>query len=287
MPKVAKRLAQEPHLLAVTLRSDMVRSFLEKHLRASLGGVSLREVTTARLQRHLADLSGHLSPKSLNHLRGYVFNFYSVARKLGGPWEGRPNPVADVERYKVAPKQPRILALDEFEPVLAEVPDEWQGPVAVGLYGGMREGEIFGMLKADVDLQRGVMMVWRSWDEPRTKDGKAMPVPIAAALRSRLERALREAPGRLVFPQADGTMHSRKLRLNRMLRAAIARAGLVDGYEHRVGRPTAGSRRRARPPNRPRPALGATSRHSGRSPSRASFPRARRCTLRRFLFPGP
>jgi len=28
-------------------------------------------------------------------------------------------------------------------------------------------------------------------------------------------------------------MHSRKLRLNRMLRAAIARAGLVVGYEHR------------------------------------------------------
>jgi hypothetical protein len=44
---------------------------------------------------------------------------------------------------------------------------------------------------------------------------------------------LREAPGPLVFPRADGTMHSRKLRLNRMLRAAIARAGLIEGYEHR------------------------------------------------------
>jgi integrase len=176
-----------------------------------------------------------------------------VARKTGGPWEGRPNPIEEVERFRVVPKPKKILAPVEWEPVLAEVPEEWQGPVATGLYAVMREGEIFGLRKEDVDLAAGVIMVSRSWDAPRTKDGKAQPIPIADQLRPRLEKALREAPGPLVFPKPDGTMHSRKLRLNRMLRAAIARAGLVEGHEHRCRAPHCGWKEL-----RPSPALPAT-----------------------------
>jgi integrase len=222
------------------LRSTMVRPFLEKHLRPTIWETPLREVTASRLQRLLADKVDDLAPKSLNDLRSYIFNIFEVAKKTGGLWAGRPNPVEEVERFKVAPKPKKILATDEWEPVLDEVPEEWQGPVATGLYAVMREGEIFGLRKEDVDLAAGVIMVSRSWDAPRTKDGKALPVPVAAQLRPRLEAALREAPGELVFPKADGTMHSRKLRLNRMLRAAIARAGLLEGYEHRCRAPHCG-----------------------------------------------
>jgi len=185
-----------------------------------------------RRQRLRADALQRMAPKSWNHLREFLFNFFAVARKPGGPWEGRPNPVEDVERAKVTPKPRKVLAVDEWEPVLLEVPQEWRGPTAVALCAGLREGEIFGLLKSDVDLEAGVLTVWRSWDAPRTKDGKAAPVPIADPLSPRLEAALR-SPGPLLFPRADGAMHSRKLRLNRMLRAAIARAGLVEGYEHR------------------------------------------------------
>jgi integrase len=216
-----------------TLRSTMVRPFLEKHLRSTIGLLRLREVTTTRLQRLLADKVDELAPKSLNHLRAFLFNIFATAKKPGGPWAGRANPVAEVERFKVVPKPKKILAPEEWAPVLAQVPEEWRGPVATGLYAVLREGEIFGLRKEDVDLGAGIIMVCRSWDAPRTKDGKALPVPIADALRPYLEKALRTAPGELVFPQPDGSMHSKKLRLNRMLRAAIARAGLLEGYEQR------------------------------------------------------
>ena len=151
----------------------------------------------------------------------------------GRPGEGACLRRLHYRRYEGTSVPVWALTPSEWEPVLAEVPPEWQGPVATGLYAVMREGEIFGMRKEDVDLAAGIIMVNRSWDAPRTKDGKAQPVPIADQLRPRLTNALREAPGPLVFPRADGTMHSRKLRLNRMLRAAIARAGLIEGYEHR------------------------------------------------------
>ena len=235
-----------------TLRSRSARSFIEKHLRHTLGTHPLREVTSARIQRLLADESKHLSPKSLNDLRAFVFNFFQVARKPGGPWEGRPNPVEDVERFKVTPRPRKVLAVDEYEAVLAEVPRRWEGPVATGLYAGLREGEIFGLLKEDVDIKSGVLMVWRSWEAPRTKDGKAVPIPIAAPLRARLEAAL-GSPGALLFPRRDGSMQPRSLRLGRMLRAALGRAGVVEGWLHRCRAPGCGHEARspkAAPPER-------------------------------------
>jgi hypothetical protein len=111
-----------------TLRSHSAHSYIEKHLRSTLGPLPLREVTSARIQRLLADKASELAPKSLNDLRAFVFNFFQVARKPGGPWEGRANPVEDVERFKVTPRPRKVLAVDEFEAVLAEVPRRWEGP---------------------------------------------------------------------------------------------------------------------------------------------------------------
>jgi integrase len=215
-----------------TLRSPTVRPFLERHLRPKLGGLPLREVTTARLRKLLADKSSELGPKSLNELRAFVHNVFEVARDEGGPWEGRVNPAAAVDRRRVPTSARKILAPEEWEPVLAHLPSRLRGPVAVGLYAGLREGEIFGLRKEDVDLAGGVLTVSRSWDAPRTKDAKAAPVPIAPELRPRLEEALR-SKGPLLFPRPDGSMYPRDLRLGKPLRAAIARAGLIEGYEHR------------------------------------------------------
>jgi integrase len=214
------------------LRSPTVRPFLDRHLRPSLEDLPLREVTTARIQRLLADKSSALAPKTLNELRAFLHNIFEVARAQGGPWEGRVNPAAAVERRKVTQQPKKILVPDEWPPVLAQLPPRLRGPVAVGLYAGLREGEIFGLRKEDVDLAGGVFMVSRSWDGPRTKDGKALPVPIAPELRPYVEEALR-SKGLLLFPRPDGSMHSRDLRLGVPLRAAIRRAGLIEGYEHR------------------------------------------------------
>jgi integrase len=214
------------------LKSPAVRPFLEKHLSAILDE-PLAAVTSARIARLVhTELDGKLAPKSRKHVRGYLFSIFEAARLQGGPWHGRANPVEEVAPVKV-PKVPRyILQADEMEPVLAQVAPTWRGPVAVALYAGLREGEIFGLLKRDVDLQAGLLMVWRSWDSPRTKDAKALPVPIPAALRPHVEQAM-QSPGELLFPDAKGRMRPRELRLGKPLRAALARAGLVVGYEWR------------------------------------------------------
>ncbi|MEY2669189.1 MAG: hypothetical protein RJA59_1827, partial [Pseudomonadota bacterium] len=214
-----------------TLKSPHVRPFLEKHL-AELLDEPLALVSASRVSRLLEEKAGELSPKSRKHLRGYLFSMFELARRQGGPWHGRTNPIEDVPPVKV-PKVPRyILQPHEMQPVVDLVDELWRGPVAAALYAGLREGELFGLRKADVDMLNGVIMVWRSWDEPRTKDAKALPVPITPPLLPYLEEAMK-GPGELVFPQADGTMHPRTLRLGKMLRRAVAAAGLVVGYEWR------------------------------------------------------
>ena len=71
--------------------------------------VPLREVTTARLRKLLADKSRELGPKSLNELRAFVHNIFEVAREEGGPWEGRVNPAAAPEQSGVeARAEPKL-----------------------------------------------------------------------------------------------------------------------------------------------------------------------------------
>ena len=103
---------------------------------------------------------------------------------------------------------------------LEEVPEIWRGPVALALYAGLREGEIFGLRKTEVDLRENVLMVARSWEADRTKDSRPLAVPIARPLRPYIEEALK-SPGELLFPRLDGEnageMYPRSLRLGKML----------------------------------------------------------------------
>ena len=85
-----------------------------------------------------------------------------------------------------------------------------------------------------------------------------MPIPIAAPLRARHEAAL-GSPGALLFPRRDGSMQPRSLRLGRMLRAALGRAGVVDGWLHRCRAPGCG--------------------HEARSPKAAAPERCPRCGM--------
>jgi integrase len=214
------------------LKSPSIRAFVEKHA-AALLPLALRALTPVRLEKLIhTDLAGELAPKSRKHLRAYLFNVFQVARTRGGPWEGRANPVEEVKPVKV-PKVPRaILKPEEMPAVLEQLEREWRGPVATALYAGLREGEIFGLRKEDVDLDTELLMVSRSWDAPRTKDGKALPVPFPPPLRPYIVEALRSAGG-FLFPGEKGNMQPSDLRLGKVLRRAIAAAGLVVGYEHR------------------------------------------------------
>jgi integrase len=146
---------------------------------------------------------------------------YKVASQPARPVGGARQPRRVHPDVQVTPRPKAILEVHEFEPVLEHVPDEWRGPVAVGLYAGLREGEIFGLRKLDVDLERGTIMVCRSWEAERTKEGRPRSCP-SRPISTLSARCATRGPARVPA-----------CRRSRPIRNAIARAGLVTGYEHR------------------------------------------------------
>ncbi|MBI3183320.1 MAG: hypothetical protein HYZ28_14375 [Myxococcales bacterium] len=95
-----------------------------------------------------------------------------------------------------------------------------------------KAGELVALRKADADLEAGTIAIAQSWGADTTKGNRAALLPIHPELRPYLTEAIRRSPSELVFPAANGRMHSRNLDLAEMLRGAMKRAGLVDGYEH-------------------------------------------------------
>src|SRR5262249_39206146 len=120
----------------------------------------------------------------------------------------------------------------EVPRVLAELAPGDRYMIATALYAGLRKGELFGLEKHDVNLKRRLLTVRRSYDHDTNKGNREEAVPIAAALVPYLEVALASAKGALLFPRPDGSMRTEEDKLGKRLRAALAHAGIVDGYLH-------------------------------------------------------
>jgi integrase len=170
------------------------------------------------------------SAASLNKLRGTLHSVFRRARKPGF-WT-RQNPIQDVETRRVPKRIYQTLTAAEVPKVLAEVPLEWRPLFSTAIYTGMRKGELFGLLKSDVDLKARTINVARSYERPTTKGGHADVLPIADPLLPFLEFAMKASPCALMFPRKDGLMRTQDADPQKVLRTALARAGIVEGYEH-------------------------------------------------------
>ena len=61
-------------------------------------------------------------------------------------------------------------------------------------------------------------------------------MPIPDELLPWIQLAVKASPGEILFPRADGLQHAPDVQLQDVLRRALARAGIVNGYEHRCRR---------------------------------------------------
>ena len=205
---------------------------LELHVCAhALGAEPLPRVTSDRIEELLADVErGGAAPASLNRLRSSLHAAFSRARKAK-VWTG-PNPVSNVETRRVPKRIYNTLRAEEVPIFLSCVDAEWRNLFAAALWTGLRKGELCGLLKSDVDLPGRILLVSRSYDRDTTKGGHADAIPIAEPLVPYLEDAIRRSTSAYVFPAADGSMRTEEATPQRVLRAALVRAGLVEGWEH-------------------------------------------------------
>ena len=228
------------------LRSQTIIPMVDKHLRPALGKLPLGGAAAA-LGPLLNSKIGELGPSSLNHLRAYARRLYTVASLSSVGWWARPNPVSrdELPKFKEPKRKPATLAAEEVSALLAVLTPEWRPMFATALFLGLRRGELIALRKEDLDLAAGTLTVARSRDADTTKGGRAVTLPVPEPLRPYLDSAFQGSQSDWLFPKPDGAQRSLDLDVTAVLRRALGRAGLVEGYEHRCRKARCGHVERA------------------------------------------
>ena len=209
------------------------------HVRPFFGDAPLTAITATRLLEFRAKLqSTRLAARTVNLVLALVRAVLRFAVANGhissSPTDrlGRGKLMLPIEKVKLAPPIERREDVGRLLTVLREIGNELHRPelyplFALLAYTGLRRGEALGLRWPDVDLDRRMITVRRSYDG-QTKSNKHRTVPVPASLVSTL-RAYRLAEpwqGELVFPNAAGGMYSPNAKLETLLRRGLARVKL-------------------------------------------------------------
>lgn len=201
-------------------------SIIRRHLRPTFGPLKLREIGVARVDDFVL-ARAQLDKKTIaNHLT-LLISMMNVAVDLGwlakGPKIKKPRVplfTRDFHYLRTDDEVRRFLdaAFGEGEVVGALY--------SAAVYTGMREGELAGLRWEDVDLERRLITVQRSFDGP-TKAEDVRYVPILDPLLPVLRAWRLRCPGAVVFPNRDGGMHQSAARIfQEVLHRVLDAAGL-------------------------------------------------------------
>lgn len=203
------------------------RSIIEAHLRPMLGGTQIVQIGVQHVDRYCRGRR-HLSSKTIHNHLTLLISMLNLAVDLG--W------LVAVPRIR----KPKLLEEDylwlrsneEIRRFLDAAREEAPGIFelyATAVYSGMRAGELLGLKWADVDFERRLITVKRSYDKP-TKTGAIRHVPILDPLLPTLRAWRLRCGSEWVFPSKTGTMLGPSARvLQEVFKKCLERAGLVDG----------------------------------------------------------
>ena len=134
--------------------------------------------------------------KRVKNTINMIFNWGIESKSIRGVTH---SPVFGLKIVLREDKKPEILKLDEIRWLLREARERnhpWYSIWAVALLTGMRNGELFALKWSDVDLEKGLITVQRSYNK-RTKEFKSTKagywrtVPISEELNSLLKKMAR------------------------------------------------------------------------------------------------
>ncbi len=225
---------------------------LNGYLLSRLGAFYLDEIQDLHIRKLIDALRPKLAPQSIRNCLAIVsriFNEQPKAMRLT-------NPVAQLDRADREaigpgwdPRKTPYLRSDQdvrqaylaFSPLAPNAP--WRALFAVGLFAGLRPGEIRGLQWQDVDFDRGLIQVRRS-ATGALKDDESRVVPLSGALRSVLLEWREIAPKTdLCFPSIGHRgRFVKEHALGRELRAALDAAKLPTMTWYQCTRHTFASR---------------------------------------------
>lgn len=197
-------------------------------------------------QKNLSEISGEtldawfaskLKDQSASRVNGHrriircVYNTMVRKRLFRGV-----NPVKETRPIEESERAYELLTELEFKRLLPHLPTDWQPIFRVAFATGLRRGEIFALKKdrTVVDLERAILTPRASNDRQLPKGKRVKSIPLTPEALDVLERAWNEAEyGDFLFPAQGGGRRGEHLRTSEILRHAMVRAGMVEGWTHR------------------------------------------------------
>lgn len=186
--------------------------------------------------------------KRLKNTINMIFNWGIESKIIRGVTH---SPVFGLKIVLKEDKKPEILKLEEIRYLLREARERnhpWYSIWALALLTGMRNGELFALKWSDVDLEKGMITVQRSFNN-RTKEFKSTKagywrtVPVSSELNSLLENMARTEE--FVLPRLELWMQGQQAKVLKefclligitaikfhTLRACFATQLISDGVE--------------------------------------------------------
>ena len=221
---------------------DLYRYLLRKHVVPRFGSMAVGRITGAEVQAWLANMHrSELSPntvaKAYRCLSGAMDGAVDAGLIARSPCTLKG---AGTERHA----EMQTTTPEQVAELAAAVGPRWEALVFAAAYTGLRWGELAGLRRCDVDLERKLVTVTRKLGEvngqlafspPKTAAGKrtiGMPSFVARSLAVHIDLyALPGADG-LVFPSADGQPMRRSNFRRRVWEPATAEVGMTGFRFH-------------------------------------------------------
>lgn len=156
-------------------------SYAVKHIIPLLGDYLLTELEPAiihyfireQLENGRVDGNGGLSCKTVQEYRNMLHLALQKAVEEGYITS---NPCQYIQVPKQRQKEIRTLNIEEQQQILNNIPKKWKTaslvPILLGMYSGMRIGEIAGLQIRDIDMKRRMIHVERSYNRFKDDQGK-------------------------------------------------------------------------------------------------------------------
>jgi integrase len=199
-----------------------------------IAALRLAQVSGETLDKWFAEcLKAGQSPRTVNGHRRILRCIYNtlVRKRL---YRGA-NPVKETKPLDEPERAYQLLTEIELKRLLPHVPQDWRDLVHLGFATGLRRGELYALRKdrTVVDLERATLTPRASNERDMPKGKKVKSIPLTPDAVELLRRAWDEAePGGLLYPGPLGAMRSQSAKTAEMIRSAMVRAGLVEGWRH-------------------------------------------------------
>jgi integrase len=195
----------EPNVTTGTLQEYTVK--LRKSLFPAFGNRLLSQITTKQVEEWKAWRARTVQAKRLNDELDLLKEMFRRAREWGIT---RNDPCQGVKKLKQPEKAPRFLSEEEVARLLDSAPGEWKALIAIGVYAGLRAGELTNLRWDDVNVQKGTITV-QNQSNWLTKSQRNRTIPIAPALLPYLRHHPRQLGSPYVFCDDTGRRRSPSL----------------------------------------------------------------------------